>query len=68
MNFVEVPHGCSEDAEYQVVSAGLLCGIDTVQHNLAFDLECSRWVAENEVLAKNDLCPSSSKEGIHGNQ
>ena len=30
----------TEDAEHQVVSPGLLHGIDAVQHNPTFDLEC----------------------------
>ena len=42
----------AKDAERQVVSPSLLRGIDTVQYNPAFELECSGWIAENEVPAK----------------
>jgi len=51
-----------EDAERQVVSPGLLRGIDVMQHNPVFELECSGWDAENEPLAKKRrLCLSLKK-------
>ena len=52
----------AEDAERQVVSPGLLRGIDVMQHNPVFELECSGWDAENEPPAKKRrLCLSLKK-------
>jgi hypothetical protein len=38
-----------EGAERPVVPPGVLHGIDVVQHNPAFVIECSGWDAENEI-------------------
>ena len=58
----------AEDVERQVLSPSLLRGIDVMQHNPVFELECSGWDAENEPPAKKRrLCLPQKERTTQGN-